>query len=194
MTFILKFGNDFRGKFRQWLGTEITRLDLERPSRLNGGDSQVYDCWPVKPSLTECLTQSIAGKNTSVVDWCTRAHDGWQCVCQLATADRHALGLSSSVCGMSLPVDCLDSLQRSRLAAPAPQTLTLHSICTHVATTEYSQRLIDWLIDWVRLNVPPTQYRSYGDGFLRVKWPNQQCQSTEWTLNQIKQNTTMHLN
>jgi len=35
------------------------------------------------------------------------------------------------------------------------------------------------LIDWVRLNVPPTQYRSYGDGFLRVKWPNQQCQSTE---------------
>ena len=35
------------------------------------------------------------------------------------------------------------------------------------------------LIDWVRLNVPPTHYRSYGDGFLRVKWPNQQCQSTE---------------
>jgi len=50
------------------------------------------------------------------------------------------------------------------------------------------------LIDWVRLNVPPTQYRSYGDGFLRVKWPKQQCQSTEGTLNQIKQNTTMHLN
>ena len=37
------------------------------------------------------------------------------------------------------------------------------------------------LIDWVRLNVPPTQYRSYGDGFLQVKWPNQQCQSTEGT-------------
>jgi len=40
------------------------------------------------------------------------------------------------------------------------------------------------LIDWVRLNVPATQYRSYhsyGDGFLRVKWPNQQCQSTEGT-------------
>ena len=35
------------------------------------------------------------------------------------------------------------------------------------------------LIDWVRLNVPPTHYRSYGDRFLRVKWPNQQCQSTE---------------
>jgi len=29
-----------------------------------------------------------------------------------------------------------------------------------------------WLIDWVRLNVPPTHYRSYEDGFLRVKWPN----------------------
>ena len=51
-----------------------------------------------------------------------------------------------------------------------------------------------WLIDWVRLNVTPTQYRSYGDGFLRVKWPNQQSQSTEGTLNQIKQNTTIHLN
>ena len=38
------------------------------------------------------------------------------------------------------------------------------------------------LIDWVRLNVPPTHYRSYGDGFLRVKWPNQQCQSTEGTV------------
>ena len=50
------------------------------------------------------------------------------------------------------------------------------------------------MIDWLRLNVPPTQYRSYGDGFLRVKWPNQQCQSTEGTLNQIEQSTTIHLN
>ena len=43
---------------------------------------------------------------------------------------------------------------------------------------------VDWLIDWVRLNVPPTHYTSYGDGFLRVKWPNQQqqCQSTEGTM------------
>ena len=41
--------------------------------------------------------------------------------------------------------------------------------------------MIDRLIDWVRLNVPPTHYRSYADGFLRVKWPNQQCQSTEGT-------------
>jgi len=38
-----------------------------------------------------------------------------------------------------------------------------------------------WLIDWVRLNVPPTHYRSYGDGFLRIEWPNQQCQNTEGT-------------
>ena len=49
----------------------------------------------------------------------------------------------------------------------------------------------DWLIDWVRLNVPPTQYRSYGGGFLWVKWPNQQCQSTEWTQNT---NRTKHHN
>ena len=54
-----------------------------------------------------------------------------------------------------------------------------------------------WLIDWVRLNVPPTHYRSYGDEFLQVRWLNQQCQSTEGThktLNQIEQNTTIHLN
>jgi len=55
----------------------------------------------------------------------------------------------------------------------------------------------DRLIDWVRFNVPPTQYRSYGDRFLQVKWPNQQCQSTEEThktLNQIEQSSTIHLN
>ena len=37
-----------------------------------------------------------------------------------------------------------------------------------------------------------------GDGFLRVKWPNQQRQSPEGRhktkLNQIKQNTEIHLN
>jgi len=43
VTFILKFGGDLSGKFWRWLGTETTRLDLKRPSRLNGGDSQVYD-------------------------------------------------------------------------------------------------------------------------------------------------------
>jgi len=36
-----------------------------------------------------------------------------------------------------------------------------------------------------------------GDGFLRVKWPNQQCQRTEEThktkLNQTEQNTRIHL-
>ena len=39
--------------------------------------------------------------------------------------------------------------------------------------------LIYWLIDWVRLNVPPTQYRSYGDGLIywprkdeRLSWPS----------------------
>jgi len=42
-------------------------------------------------------------------------------------------------------------------------------------------------------NVPPNTLGHIGDGFLRDKWPNQQCQSTEgrhWTkLNQIQQNT-----
>jgi len=35
-----------------------------------------------------------------------------------------------------------------------------------------------WLIEY-GLTSHQTHYRSYGDGFLRVKWPNQQCQSTE---------------
>ena len=43
-----------------------------------------------------------------------------------------------------------------------------------------------------------THYRSYRVGFLGVKWPNQQCQSTEerhkTKLNQIQQNSKIHLN
>ena len=45
-------------------------------------------------------------------------------------------------------------------------------------------------VDWVRLNVPPTQYRSYRDGFLRVNWPNQECQSSEGTAAAETQDTT----
>ena len=37
---------------------------------------------------------------------------------------------------------------------------------------------VDWLIEY-SLTSHLTQYRSYRDGFLRVKWPNRQCQSTE---------------
>ena len=47
MASILKFDGDLSGKFRRRLGTETTRLDLERLSRLNGGNSQVYSCWTV---------------------------------------------------------------------------------------------------------------------------------------------------
>jgi len=39
-------------------------------------------------------------------------------------------------------------------------------------------RLIDWLIEQ-ELTSHQTHYRSYWGRFLRVKWPNQQCQSTE---------------
>jgi len=39
---ILTISRDFYPKIRWWLGTETARLDLERTSRLNGGDSQVY--------------------------------------------------------------------------------------------------------------------------------------------------------
>jgi len=49
----------------------------------------------------------------------------------------------------------------------------------------YYSTVSSWLIDWVRLNVPPTHYRSYGDGFLRVKWPNQQCFRTEMTSSNV---------
>ena len=39
--FYPKIRRRLRGKFWRRLGTETTRLDLERPSRLDGGDSQV---------------------------------------------------------------------------------------------------------------------------------------------------------
>ena len=77
--------------------------------------------------------------------------------------------------------------------APQPPTWQLFP-CAPFVSGASDQNGGRTMIDWVRLNVPPTQYRSYGDGFLRVKWPNQQCQSTEGTLNQIEQNTTIHLN
>jgi len=32
---------------------------------------------------------------------------------------------------------------------------------------------------WVWFNVPPNTLRHIEDGFLLVKWPNQQCRSTE---------------
>ena len=41
---------------------------------------------------------------------------------------------------------------------------------------------------WVRFNVPPTKHiiGHVRDGFLRVKWPNQQCQNTEWRCSRIR--------
>ena len=35
------------------------------------------------------------------------------------------------------------------------------------------------LVGWVRFNVPPHIIGHTGDGFLQIKWPNQQCQSSE---------------
>ena len=32
---------------------------------------------------------------------------------------------------------------------------------------------------WIAQLDHQIHYRSYGDGFLQVKWPNQQCESTE---------------
>jgi len=36
-----------------------------------------------------------------------------------------------------------------------------------------------WLIDWVGFDVPLNIIGHIGDGFLQVKWPNRQHQSTE---------------
>ena len=43
-----------------------------------------------------------------------------------------------------------------------------------------------WLIDWVRLNVPPTHYRSYGDGYdgveqLCATWQPSVLLDSKWT-------------
>jgi len=58
--------------------------------------------------------------------------------------------------------------------------------------------LIDWLIDWGLTSHQKHFIGHIGDGLLRIKWPNQQCQSTEGThktkLNQIQQNIKIHLN
>ena len=51
-----------------------------------------------------------------------------------------------------------------------------------------------WLIGWARFNVPlDTVYVISETMFLQVRWPNQQCQSTEgvWLVIQIARNLTM---
>ena len=45
---------------------------------------------------------------------------------------------------------------------------------SYTEKTAKIKRWYYWLIDWVRLNVPPTQYRSYGDGW--YYW------ATDWHL------------
>ena len=51
----------------------------------------------------------------------------------------------------------------------------LHST---VVWTCHKKERQDWLTEY-GLTSHQTHYRSHQDGFLRVKWPNQQCQSTE---------------
>ena len=52
----------------------------------------------------------------------------------------------------------------------------LDELTTGLRNTSHHHRLIDW----VRLNVHQTHTIGHiRDGFLQVKWPNQQCQSTE---------------
>jgi len=48
--------------------------------------------------------------------------------------------------------------------------------CNQMTYAQHNQ-----LSSWVEqgLTSHQTHYRSYRDGFLWVKWPNQQCQSTE---------------
>ena len=78
-------------------------------------------------------------------------------------------------CG-SLPVfTALHGMQTRSCDKNSVRLSVRQSVCLSVCPSDA------WIVtnDWVRLNVPPTHYRSYGDGFLRVKWPNQQCQSTE---------------
>ena len=54
---------------------------------------------------------------------------------------------------------------------------------------------LEGLIDWLSKASRPTKHNigHIGDGFLQVKWPNQQCQSTEGT-HKTKPNRTKHHN
>jgi len=51
---------------------------------------------------------------------------------------------------------------------------------THTHTHNRFTALLE-SVHWIEqgLTSHQTHYRSYRDGFLWVKWPNQQCQSTE---------------
>jgi len=91
---------------------------------------------------------------------------------------------------LSVQVAWADSHSSMTLACQYSSITNIHITYTR---NPLCYKMWCWLIDWVRLNVPPTQYRSYEDGFLRVKWPNQQCQSTEGT-HKTKQNRTKHHN
>jgi len=74
--------------------------------------------------------------------------------------------------------------------------LSSYTSSQHIAVRSSSRH--SWLIDWVRQRPTKHIIGHIGYGFLRVKWPNHQCQSTERThktkLNQIEQNTRIHLN
>jgi len=89
------------------------------------------------------------------------------------------------------------------IAKPLWAVASLH--CSHGAyrrpsSCEVTFRRRSSSGSWVEqcLTSHQTHYRSYRGRVLGVKWPNQQCQSTEGRhktkLNQIQQNTKMHLN
>ena len=73
------------------------------------------------------------------------------------------------------------SVLRHRTLAETERTVLkwLLLLCTHV------RWLIDWVLSKANVNVPRSHQkygRSYRGRVLRVKWPNQQCQSTEGTV------------
>jgi len=66
----------------------------------------------------------------------------------------------------------------SLLSCFAPHCIE-HFGCAETTTAIGLLSGLDWIVQC--FTSPPTQYRLYGRGFLQVKRPNQQYQSTEGT-------------
>jgi len=56
-----------------------------------------------------------------------------------------------------------------------------HQHCAGSEVSSSCRVALDWLIEWLSKVYCPTEHiiGHIRDGFLRVKWPNQQCQSTK---------------
>ena len=67
------------------------------------------------------------------------------------------------------------------------QTTVLQQNKQHKIDDSTEKNDMQQMVGWVRFNVNPEHIIGHiGDGCLRIKWPNQQCQSTEGRCSRIR--------